>query len=181
MADSYLGEIRMVGFNFAPRFWSLCSGGVVAISQNSALFALLGTYYGGDGRVTMGLPNLIGRAPLHWGGSVGPGQPFYQLGQIGGVEHVTLQAHNLPQHTHSIYATIGAPADTVDTPGPTTNLAAPRDGSFAFTNTPPGSGQSLMAVEVLKSAGSSLSTNNQQPYLVNNFIISMDGVFPSRN
>ncbi|MEZ9197951.1 phage tail protein [Shewanella sp. 10N.286.54.B9] len=170
----------MVGFTFQPRFWASCYGDTLPISQNSALFSLIGTFYGGDGRTTMGLPNLAARSPLHSGNSSGPGLPPHQLGQLGGIDSQVLGQHQMPVHQHKIYANVGKAEDTVDVAS-NSNLTATRDNSLAFTNNPPGAGQDAMAFQTLKARGSSSSVNNRQPYLVTNFIICLDGIYPSRN
>ncbi|MEZ9823010.1 phage tail protein [Shewanella sp. 10N.286.45.A1] len=172
----------MVGFNFQPRLWASCLGGILPISQNSALFSLIGTSYGGDGRVTMGLPNLAASFPLHCGGgnNRGPGLSSHLLGERGGIDSHVLGQHQMPVHQHKIYATTGSAKDTTDVAS-NSNLATTRDSSLAFTKNPPGSGQEVMANQTLKARGSSYPVNNRQPYLVTNFIICLDGIYPSRN
>lgn len=181
MADCFIAEIRMVGFTFTPVFWATCNGGLVSISQNSAVFALIGTHYGGDGRVSMGLPNLIGRSPLHYGASTGPGQPPYVLGEKGGLEKVIMNHTNLPVHKHEIYTTFGNSTDLTDVATTATNLANPADGSRPYLNNPPGSGTTLTALEMLKHNGANVGAANQQPFLTTNFIMALEGTFPARN
>lgn len=179
MSDPFLGEIRMVGFNFAPIGWAFCNGQLLAISQNTALFSLLGTTYGGNGQTNFALPNLQSSVPIHQG--QGPGLSLYSMGQVGGVETVQLTASQMPQHTHFMNvdgagasATSATPAGHVlantaarGIPG-TNNYAAAGDGS-------------TMLATAISTAGGSLPHTNLQPFLVVNFIIALQGIFPSRN
>ena len=172
MSSQYVGEIRMVGFNFAPVGWMLCNGQLLPISQYTALFSLLGTTYGGNGTSTFALPNLQGRVPIHQG----TGLSFYQLGDISGAENVTLQYNNMPIHTHLVNA--------VNSSG---NTASPTNAWPAIEST----GTSLnyasaipnttMSPNLLSTAGGNSPISVIQPYLVVNFIIAFEGVFPSRN
>lgn len=168
----------MFGGNFAPRGWALCDGQLMPISGNEALFALIGTTYGGDGITTFGLPDLRGRVPLHQG--QGPGLANYTIGQKAGTEAVTLISTQLPVHNHA--STIGSgassqPATATDPAGRA--FAVPTDGSNAYANSADGS---------MGGSGSSLPINggsqphdNVQPFLCVNFCICLEGVFPSRN
>jgi microcystin-dependent protein len=176
--ETYLGTILMVGFNFAPVGWALCNGQLLSISQNTALFSLLGTYYGGDGVTTFGLPNLQGRVPIHQGN--GAGLSPYNIGQLGGVENVTLTVGNLPAHSH--------PANCNNTPGPNVNPT----GSFWAEANPGGrdpvatpsyaaSATGSMAAGAIGLTGSNQPVGNIQPYLCINFIIALQGIYPSRS
>lgn len=170
--DPFIGQINIFGFDFPPRGWAACDGQLLSIAQNAALFSLLGTTYGGDGRVTFGLPNLQGRAPLHWG--QGAGLSPYSLGEAGGVANVTLQAANVPAHSHGVVAASGAAGATT----PTNNAWAAGTG-----RTPPPQFQSgAPNAQMLPTgpAGGGQPHNNLQPYLTLNFCIALVGVFPAR-
>jgi len=167
MADPFVAEIRIFPFNFAPRGWSWCDGQLLPLSQNTALFSLLGTTYGGNGQTTFALPDLRGRAPVHVG--QGPGLSQYDLGQVGGVENVTLIATEMPPHTHSQPATNGE--QTTNRP----NSALPARGG-AYANVSDDS-----KLQPTSSAGGGQPHTNVQPYLTLNYIIALEGIFPSRN
>ncbi len=175
MSDPFIAEIRITPFNFAPRGWAMCDGQLLAISQNTALFSLLGTNYGGNGVSTFGLPNLQGRAPLHQG--QGPGLSLRVLGEEGGVETTTLIATEMPLHTHGVRGqTAGGnradPAGNVwASPGATRGLRA--------YNPAPGSG-GAMASTAISITGSGQPHNNLMPYLTLNFVIALQGVYPQR-
>lgn len=171
MADPFLGEIRPVGYNFAPRGWAFCAGQIISIAQNTALFSLLGTTYGGNGQTTFALPDLQGRVPISEG--QGPGLQGYSLGEQGGVNTVTLTTAQLPAHRHSAPAT-GAAADAYDPSGHAPAIA-PRQvyGS-------PAAGAAL-ASSAVAPAGGGVPHNNLMPYLVISYVIALQGVFPSRN
>jgi len=162
MAEPFLGEIRMFGGDFAPTGWALCDGQLMAISQNAALFSILGTTYGGNGTSTFGLPNLQGRVPLHQGGS-------FVLGEQGGSGAVTLLENNLAEHTHGVVAN----SALATTDAPSTAVAA-GGGTYAAS----GDGTSMAPTAV---AGGNLPFSVQNPYLCVNFIIALEGIFPSRN
>ena len=176
MATNYLGEILMVGFNFAPNGYALCNGQTMSISQNSALFSLLGTTYGGDGVTTFQLPNLQGRVPIHSG--QGAGLSPYVLGQQSGTENVTLITSQLPSHNHTLQVNDN-----------TTGIAA--TGAAGFLNSKTESGESVAASTLSSPAilsGSAITLsggnqphNNLQPSLCINFVIALQGIFPSRN
>lgn len=172
MSDNYIGEIRMTGFYFAPVGWALCNGQLLSIADYSALFTLLGTTYGGDGQNTFALPDLRGRAPLHRSIS---GTPI-SLGQMGGVETVTLDASQMPPHVHPIMTA----NDTVHYADPAGKVlgAIEQGGSNAYHA--PDNSATLSAAS-LTSAGGGQPHNNMQPYLVTNFIIALEGIFPSPN
>lgn len=173
--DPYLGEIRAVGFNFAPVGWSMCQGQLLPIRSYSALFALLGTYYGGDGSTTFALPNLQGRVPLAFG--TGPGLGTYNIGQSGGSSTHTLTISELPSHSHSVIADAAVATSEV----PTNNLlgrAAARAGRYYGPSSPV---VQLGINTVGPGGGNGDPHNNQQPYLTLNFIIATTtGIFPPR-
>jgi microcystin-dependent protein len=174
VADPFVAEIRIFPFNFAPTGWAFCSGQLLPISQNTALFSLLGTTYGGDGKSTFALPNLQGSVPMHPG--QGSGLSLRDLGEQSGVESVTLLQSEIPVHTHGLLAQ-GAPADT--------NLPTASSFSRVIGAQPylPPSGAPLvqMAPQALTAAGGGLPHNNLMPYLVFNFCIALQGVFPPRS
>lgn len=171
MSDPFLGEIRMFGFDFAPQGWALCDGQVLSINQNQALFSLLGSVYGGDGRTTFALPDLRSRVPIHQG--QGAGLSSYVRGQAGGAEAVTLAAAQMPEHTHSVKASNRAA--TADKPD---GRALARSGSQTYTAHPDTS--TVMNATVIGDAGGSEPHNNIQPYLTVNFCIATVGNFPAR-
>lgn len=174
MADPFVAEIRILPFNFAPRGWAFCDGQLLPLSQNTALFSLLGTTYGGNGQTNFALPDLQGRAPMHPG--QGPGLSLHDLGEESGSETVTLLNTELPAHTHTMRANSG---DGVS-PTPASNVSsgpgADRD-LFLYKNGPP---NATMRADAAGIAGSSLPHNNMMPYLTMNFCIALQGVYPPR-
>jgi microcystin-dependent protein len=174
MADPFVAEIRVFPFNFAPRGWAWCNGQILPISQNTALFALLGTTYGGDGKSTFSLPNLQGSVPVHVGANQpGPGLSSYNLGQTAGEDSVTLLSTEMPAHTHSMAAqTIDQGDNRI--PGPTLNL-----GNTQIYGTP--SGNATLDPSAASIVGGNLPHNNLMPYLTLNFNIALQGVFPARS
>ncbi len=173
MAEPFVAEIRMIGCNFAPRGWAFCEGQLLPISQNTALFSLLGTTYGGDGRTTFALPDLRGRAPMHSG--AGPGLTVRSLGEQEGTAAVTLIESEIPAHRHAVQGS-SSPASQN---GPTTDSALARSaGGAAYHD---GVADQPLAAPTVGLAGGSLPHNNLQPYLVVNFIIALQGVFPPRS
>ena len=171
--DPFIGQIVMFGGSFAPRAWALCDGQLLAIAQNNALFSILGTTYGGDGRTTFGLPDLRGRVPIHAGN--GAGLSNYRLGQKGGAENVTLTEAQLPPHQH----TINAVAGTGNTSDPTAaHFANTGDWDNEYSTAPV---TVTMNPGAVASAGSGQQHPNVQPYQVINFIIALQGTYPSRS
>ena len=169
MSEPFLGQIQAFGFNFAPRGWAFCSGQILSIAQNTALFSLLGTTYGGNGQTTFALPDLRGRTPLHMG--QGPGLSSYDLGQVAGTESVTLLSTQMPAHNHTHVASSGPPADNL----PGGNFVA---AAAIYAASP---GDSVMAPSSIGIAGGNQPHPNMQPYLVLNWCIALEGIFPSRN
>lgn len=170
--DPFVAEIRIVPFNFPPNGWAFCNGQIMPISQNTALFSLLGTYYGGDGKSNFALPNLQGAAPMQQG----QGLSLYDLGQSGGTDTVTLLPSEIPLHTHSVMADSQDQGD-VQTPGPQVVLA--RSSPFTY-KAPPVSDAAPMAPQALSPIGGSLPHNNLMPYLTLNFCIALQGIYPPR-
>ena len=169
MADPFVAEIRMFGFNFAPTGWAFCDGQLLPISQNTALFSLLGTVYGGDGKSTFALPDLQGSVPIQPG--QGQGLSLYDLGQQGGAQFVTLIQSEIPVHTH----TLSASEETVNETNPTNFFLGAGETRYAAP-----AAITQMAPQELTPAGGSLPHNNMMPYLVVNFCIALQGVFPAR-
>jgi microcystin-dependent protein len=173
MADPFVAEIRVFPFNFAPKGWAWCDGQLLPLSQNTALFSLLGTTYGGNGKSNFALPDLQGSAAMHPG--QGPGLSLHDLGETGGVENVSLLQSEMPFHTHSVNTSLGS----ADLQAPSSlNVIAEADGSV-FKATPFGA-QQTMAPQALAAAGGDLPHNNLQPYLTFFFNIALQGVFPPR-
>jgi microcystin-dependent protein len=166
MSEPFLSEIKVVSFNFPPKGWAECNGQFLPINQNQALFALLGTTYGGNGQTTFALPNLRGQVPIH----VGNG---HTLGEAAGTPAVTVNIQQLPTHLHALMA---SPTSTGVSGDPTNNFLAPVNGSYAA----PASLTTLNPQSV-GSVGGSQPHNNMMPYLVLNFIIALQGIFPSQN
>jgi microcystin-dependent protein len=172
VSSPFVAEIRIFACNFAPTGWAQCNGQLLPISQNTALFSLLGTFYGGDGKSTFALPNLEGSAPIHVG--QGQGLSEYFLGQQGGSEFVTLLQSEMPVHSHALRAATQDPGD-VGIPSPTASFAGSTGGTLYQT-----SSNVTLAFQALSVSGGSLPHNNMQPYLTLNFCIAMQGVFPPR-
>lgn len=173
MADPFVAEIRIFPFNFAPKGWAWCDGQLLPLSQNTALFSLLGTTYGGNGKSNFALPDLQGRAPMHPG--QGPGLSLHDLGETGGSETVTLLESEIPAHSHACRAVGGDPAD-LQGPSPARSIARSANG-FAYVSGP---ANVFMAPETLPPAGGDQPHNNLQPYLTFYFCIALQGVFPPR-
>jgi microcystin-dependent protein len=172
MSEPYIGEIRMFGGNFAPRGWALCDGQLLAISQNTALFSLLGTTFGGDGRTTFGLPDLRGRAPMHWG--QGPGLANRVLGESAGEEAVTLLGTQLPPHNH-IVAAVSGPGNAGSPPDALWAASSSRDSIYSTT-----APDTQMSPQAIGGGGGGQPHDNMSPYLVVTFIIALEGIYPPR-
>jgi microcystin-dependent protein len=175
MADPFVAEIRIFPFNFAPKGWAWCDGQLLPLSQNTALFSLLGTTYGGDGKSNFALPDLQGRAPMHPG--QGPGLSLHDLGETGGSETVTLLESEIPAHSHALQAN-GAPAD-LQLAGSDRTLARSTGGN-AY-RTAPGGNLVGLSPTALPPAGGDQPHNNMQPYITFFFNIALQGVFPPRS
>ena len=174
MSEPFIGEIRIFGFNFAPRGWALCDGQLLPISQNSALFSLLGTIYGGDGRTTFALPDLRGRAALHFGN--GPGLTSRSIGQKFGSEEHTLTVDQLPSHTHQPRAVAGDGNTNVASGSVWSKDAGVSSATYS-THAP----DADMSADAIANTGGGRSFDNMQPFLVVNFCIALFGIFPPRN
>ncbi|MEN8115919.1 MAG: tail fiber protein [Bacteroidota bacterium] len=173
MSDPFVGEIRMFAGNFAPRGWALCDGQLLAISQNDALFSLLGTIYGGDGRTTFGLPDLRGRIPVHMGS--GPGLSTRRLGSKGGAETHTLTVNQLPSHNHAVIAANQSGNNLGENPN---KFAASQHKNVYKTNT---TGELNLAGNSITDTGGVQSHPNIMPFQCVHYIIALVGIFPSRN
>jgi microcystin-dependent protein len=176
MAEPFLGQILLVGFNFAPQGWALCNGQLLSITQNTALFSLLGTQYGGDGQTTFALPDLRSRVPIHQG--QGNGLSNYAMGEMAGVENVTLLLSQIPSHNHLINATNAAGG--VQTPG-NNFLAAATAGGRPADIYSAGPSQGTLSPNAVSVAGGGQPHTNIQPVLAMNYIIALQGIFPSRS
>lgn len=171
--DPFIGEIRFVGFNFAPRGWERCDGQILAISSNTALFSIVGTTYGGDGRTTFALPDMRGRTPIHPG--TGSGLSTYRLGQKSGLELTVLNAAQLPSHSHALKG-VSTSARTIDSTG--NALARTRSNLKVYDNSEP---NIVLNNATVGYSGSAIGMNNMQPYNTMHCIIALVGIFPSRN
>src|SRR5215213_8116156 len=166
MSEPFLSEIKIMSFNFPPKGWALCNGQLLPINQNQALFALLGTTYGGNGQTNFALPNLRGQVPIHFGGS-------HNLGETGGSTAVTINIQQLPTHLHNFNATNNASSATA--PDPSVVMSKSPSSTYGPAGT-------LVAMApTVSSVGGSQPHNNMMPYLVLNFIIALQGIFPSQN
>jgi microcystin-dependent protein len=168
MAEPFLSEIRIMSFSTIPRGWALCNGQLIAINQNQALFSLLGTTYGGDGRTNFGLPNLQGRIPIHKGDG-------HTLGEVGGEAAHTLSIAELPTHVHALNGT-SAPANAAIPGGNLAAVPAATDPIYAANTN-----QTAMGPSSISSTGGSQAHDNMQPYLTLSFCIALQGIFPSQN
>jgi microcystin-dependent protein len=178
MADPFVAEIRIFPFNFPPKGWAFCDGQILPLSQNTALFSLLGTTYGGDGKSTFALPDLQGSSPMHIGfNQPGPGLSVHDLGEQSGTDTVTLLVSEIPAHVHSIMSASNPPPSNAGVPDPTTSIGR-SSGTTVYLAAPANMG--AMAPQTLTPAGSSFPHNNLMPYLTLNFCIALQGVFPAR-
>src|ERR1700712_5701786 len=177
MTDPFIGEIRAFGGNYAPQGWAFCDGQLIGINQNTALFSLLGTAYGGDGRTTFALPNLQGRLPLNAGD--GGGLSAYAVGDSGGTESVTLTVNQMPAHRHTPQS--GNSNGTKNSPGGAVWAAAHsgRVQDTIYATNDPGTAQP-MSPSAISTVGGGQPHNNMPPYLVLTFIIALEGIFPQR-
>jgi microcystin-dependent protein len=172
VSDQFLGEIRIFPFNFAPADWALCDGQILPISQYTALFSLLGTFYGGNGTTNFALPNLQSRVPVHQG--KGTGLSSYSIGQTGGTETVKLSQAEMPVHSHPVHAD----ATLAKAANPVGHFPA-RSATDIYADQLHGT--SVMNAKMLGDAGGGQPHDNIQPYLVLNFCIALTGIYPSRN
>jgi microcystin-dependent protein len=164
MSEPFLGEIKIISWNFPPKGWAFCNGQLLPINQNQALFSILGTTYGGDGRVNFGLPNLQGRMPVHVGDGI-------VLGELGGETAHTINISELPAHNH---VPVGTPANP-SAPSATANLWSARSNLYNSTS------NQAMNPACITATGGSQPHENMSPYLVLNFVIALQGIFPSQN
>jgi microcystin-dependent protein len=188
MSEPFIGEIRQVGFSFAPRGWAFCDGQLLPIAQYSALFSLLGTEYGGDGRTTFALPDLRGRSPV--GIHQGPGLSAIRIGEKGGTESVTLTSPQMPSHTHSAKATVAIPANSTSTdtnPAPATNSVlgpASNSGRAGALYSNEAANTTLAPFDnpvTVDSTGGGQPVQTRNPFLGMNFVIALEGLYPSRS
>ena len=168
MSEPFLAEIRLMGFNFAPRGWAFCDGQILPINQNQSLYSLLGTTYGGDGRTSFALPDMRGRVPIHVGSN---GQGSHTLGQKSGEETHTLSPNEMPQHTHVAQGTDAA----ADNTAPTGRKLAATSGLYSTAR------NTTLLPSTVANVGGGQAHDNMQPYLALNFCIALQGLFPSRN
>lgn len=175
MSTPFIGEIRMFGFGRTPLGWQACDGSLLSISENDALFALIGTTYGGDGQNTFAVPDLRGRLPIHQG--QGPGLSTYVIGQVAGTENVTLLASQIPAHTHSLSA--ATTASTAITPGAAVLPGAVSGDSF-YVNTTAGNTAAPMSPQMLGNAGGTQPHENCMPTLTVQYCIATQGIFPQQ-
>jgi len=177
MSDVFLGEIRIVAFTFAPTGWAFCNGQLLPISQNTALFSLLGTTYGGNGQSNFALPNLQGSAPVHFG--QGPGLSLYGQGQTGGAAAVTLLTNQMPAHNHAVNS-VTVNGDRTSPSGAVPVMSKVGRQGVSFYSSTPGTSPT-MSPQALSLAGGSQPHNNMPPYLTLNFVIALQGIFPARS
>jgi microcystin-dependent protein len=167
MSDPYIGEVKLISFNFPPKGWAFCNGQLMQINQNQALFSLFGTMYGGDGRVTFALPNLQGRVPIHMGGG-------HNQGEVGGEQAHTLTKNEMPQHLH--FVTVDTDPGTASPTGSSRYAASTSVALYA-----PPNNLTAMDPNVIGNIGGSQPHQNMQPYLCINFVVALVGIFPSQN
>lgn len=171
MINPFLGTVNLFAGNFAPRGWAIASGQILPIAQNTALFALLGTTYGGNGQTTFALPDLRGRAPIHFG--QGPGLPNIDIGEVSGTETVSLIASEMPSHNHTMNVS-SAKGNTVN---PNNNYLAATPAFIQYSSGP----ANTTTAAITNFSGNGQPHNNMQPYIVMNYCVALEGLFPSRN
>jgi microcystin-dependent protein len=172
MSNPYIGEIRMFGGNFAPYGWNFCDGSLVSISDNPTLFNLIGTTYGGDGNTTFALPNLLGRMPIHAG--TGQGTQTYILGQLGGLEQVSLTTNQIPSHNHTLFGS----TDAANVNAATGNVLATTSGITPYAQA---AARAQMEPTSIALAGGSAPHDNMMPFLCVSFIIALVGIYPPQS
>lgn len=179
--EPFIGQIMMVGFNFEPRGWAFCDGRLLSISQYTALFSLLGTTYGGDGRTTFALPDLRGRVAVGMG--IGQGLSSVQIGEKAGAEQITLSTNNMPSHSHSLQASneSGTASTPVGNYPAVSKFQEDRESPVVSVNSYGNTANSAMASPAISSAGGNMPFNNRNPYLGVNYVIALVGIFPSKN
>lgn len=182
MDEGYIGEVRMFAGNFAPMYWAFCQGQLLSIAENTALFSIIGTTYGGDGQSTFALPNLSSRIAV--GTGQGPALSPYSLGQVAGVERNTLLPTNIPAHTHNLNVSNANATVPTPTSGSTIAVTGTQDGrtftpALSFNSATPN--VALNPASIGPSSGSNIPVNNIQPYLGMNYVICLEGIYPSRN
>src|SRR5262249_17191802 len=177
MGEPFLGEIRMFAGNYAPYGWNFCNGQLLPINENDALFALIGTIYGGDGQTSFALPNLQGRLPLHMG--PGPGGPTFNIGEMAGTETVTLTTQQIPTHSHPLQATNSGPVAPPTNANPSVLNSPNQAGSMLYGA--PAGGPTTLHPQTIHSAGSNQPHDNMQPYQCVSFIIAMTGIYPTQS
>jgi microcystin-dependent protein len=178
MSDQFLGQIMLVPYTFAPYGWAFCQGQLLPIAQNTALFSLLGTAFGGDGRSTFALPNLQGNIPI--GQGQGQALPYYLIGETGGAQNVTLLATEMPIHAHVQQGTSGEPTSSTPIGNNFGELARTSRNSF-YVAPPDSKTSAQMNFAELQVAGNNQAHSNMQPYLVLNYVIALTGVYPPRS
>jgi microcystin-dependent protein len=183
MSDPFVAEVRLFPYNFAPLGWAACDGQLLPIAQNTALFSLIGTMYGGDGKTTFGLPDLRGRVPVQAG--QGAGLSNYDQGQTGGADTVTLALAQIPSHSHAVQAlSSGGSATATSSPAPNTSFGPSQARAVSTGYVTPSSGSvpptATMSASAIAPSGGSLPHNNLSPYLTLTFCIALQGIFPPR-
>jgi Microcystin-dependent protein len=182
MSEPFLGEISAFGFNFAPRNWAMCNGQIMSIQQNAALFAILGTTFGGNGQTNFALPNLQCQSPMHWGNSSTAGM-YTVLGEVMGSSQATVLLTEMPQHNHTINCASepsGYPANLQSATPVQDSYISQSSGGFTWVNPPPVLSTTLHPMTI-GMAGQTTPHENMQPYLTINFCIAVAGNFPARN
>lgn len=178
MAEPFIAEIKIFGFNFAPNLWAFCDGQIVPASQNQAMFALLGNAFGGDARSTFGYPNLGGRVPIHYGTSAWSGGTIpYSIGTLGGAADVTLSSSTMPAHTHDLQTTTESADGFNNRNGGNQIGVLPSGAAYASS----GSNMTTLNAGAVSSVGGGATHTNIQPYQAMNFCIALQGIFPSRD